>query len=51
MFWFFSKDINSLSLAIDIQLITKNVKEAENKTILNNPALKAASVTKEVAKE
>ena len=32
-------------------LLPKTLEEAENKTILNNPALKAASVTKEIGKE
>ena len=32
-------------------LLPKTLEEAENKTILNNPALKAASVNKEIGKE
>ena len=52
VFGFFPKDINSLSLTKSIfNLLPKTLEEAENKTILNNPALKAASVTKEIGKE
>ena len=52
VFGFFPKDINSLSLTKSIfNLLPKTLEEAENKTILNNPALKAASVNKEIGKE
>ena len=52
VFGFFPKDINSLTLTKSIfSLLPKTLEEAENKTILNNPALKAASVTKEIGKE
>ena len=52
VFGFFPKDINSLTLIKSIfNLLPKTLEEAENKTILNNPALKAASVNKEIGKE
>ena len=52
VFGFFPKDINSLSLTKSIfNLLPKTLEEAENKTILNNPALKAASINKEIGKE
>ena len=52
VFGFFPKDINALSLTKSIfNLLPKTLEEAENKTILNNPALKAASVNKEIGKE
>ena len=52
VFGFFPKDINSLSLTKSIfNLLPKTLEEAEEKTILNNPALKAASVNKEIGKE
>ena len=52
VFGFFPKDVNSLSLTKSIfNLLPKTLEEAEEKTILNNPALKAASVNKEIGKE
>ena len=52
VFGFFPKDITALSLTKSIfNLLPKTLEEAENKTILNNPALKAASVNKEIGKE
>ncbi len=52
VFGSFPKDITALSLTKSIfNLLPKTLEEAENKTILNNPALKAASVNKEIGKE
>ena len=52
VFGSFPKDITALSLTKSIfDLLPKTLEEAENKTILNNPALKAASVNKEIGKE
>ena len=52
VFGSFPKDITALSLTKSIfNLLPKTLEEAENKTILNNPALKAASINKEIGKE
>ena len=52
IFGFFPQDLNSLSLTKSIfSLLPKTLQEAENKTILFNPSLKSAAVTKEIGKE
>ena len=52
VFGFVPVDLNSLLLTKSIfNLLPRTLEEAEEKTLLNNPALKTASITKDITKE